>query len=79
MTQKNRKLIVVSKENYNSLRKMGTITDSFDSVITQLIKGASIKAKEEREREGSEGSNHRSRTTEPVTTIAPSEEYYDQG
>jgi hypothetical protein len=43
MTVKNRKLIVVSKENYDSLRNLGTITDSFDSVIGKLLKGASIK------------------------------------
>ena len=38
MTQKDRKLIVVSKANYDSLRGLGTVTDSFDSVISKLLK-----------------------------------------
>jgi predicted CopG family antitoxin len=38
MSQKNKRYIVISKENYDSLRGLGTITDSFDSVISQLLK-----------------------------------------
>jgi predicted CopG family antitoxin len=38
MTQKDRKYIVISKTNYESLRNLGTITDSFDSVITKLLR-----------------------------------------
>jgi predicted CopG family antitoxin len=36
--QKARKYIVISKNTYESLRSLGTVTDSFDSVITQLLK-----------------------------------------
>ena len=40
MGQRNNKIIVISEHNYETLRKLGTITDSFDSVITQLINAA---------------------------------------
>lgn len=37
MAQKERRLIVISKDNYEKLRKRGFVTDSFDSVITTLL------------------------------------------
>ena len=37
MTQKERCLIVISKKNYEELRKRGILTASFDSVITNLL------------------------------------------
>lgn len=37
MTQKERCLIVISKQNYEELRRRGFVTDSFDSVITNLL------------------------------------------
>lgn len=37
MTQKERRLIVISKDNYEELRRRGFVTDSFDSVITILL------------------------------------------
>ncbi len=40
MTQKERCLIVISKRNYDRLRNQGIVTDSFDSVITNLLEQA---------------------------------------
>jgi hypothetical protein len=40
MSQKDKRYIVISKENYDSLRDLGTITDSFDTVITQILRVA---------------------------------------
>ncbi len=37
MAQREIKQIVISKKNYDSLRTLGTVTDSFDSVISQLL------------------------------------------
>jgi predicted CopG family antitoxin len=37
MAQKERRLIVISKDNYEELRRRGFVTDSFDSVITILL------------------------------------------
>ena len=37
MAQKERRLIVISKDNYEELRRRGFVTDSFDSVITTLL------------------------------------------
>jgi predicted CopG family antitoxin len=42
MSNKNSRLIVVSNENYEILRRAGTITDSFNSVISKLIKDAKL-------------------------------------
>jgi predicted CopG family antitoxin len=42
MPSKNSRLIVISKENYEILRRAGTITDSFNSVISRLIKEAKL-------------------------------------
>ncbi len=36
--QKEHKYIVISKDAYESLRNLGTVTDSFDSVISRLLK-----------------------------------------
>jgi hypothetical protein len=33
-----RKQIVLSEKNWDALRKLGCITNSFDDIITQLIK-----------------------------------------
>lgn len=41
MAQKNVRMISVSEKNYDTLRKLGTVTDTFDSVITKLIEMAS--------------------------------------
>ena len=38
MAQKERCLIVISKQNYDELRRRGVISDSFNSVITTLLK-----------------------------------------
>jgi predicted CopG family antitoxin len=38
MAQKERCLIVISKHNYDELKRRGIVTDSFDSVITKLLK-----------------------------------------
>ena len=38
MPQKDRCFIVVSKRNYDQLRKLGVATDSFDAIITKLLK-----------------------------------------
>jgi hypothetical protein len=35
--------IVVKKETYETLRNAGTITDSFDAVISRLIVAAKLK------------------------------------
>jgi hypothetical protein len=42
MTHKNHRMIVISQQNYEILRKAGTITDSFNSVISKLIKDAKL-------------------------------------
>ena len=38
MLNKNHRLIVISDENWEILRNAGTITDSFNTVITRLMK-----------------------------------------
>ncbi|MGA7897535.1 MAG: hypothetical protein WCA39_01600 [Nitrososphaeraceae archaeon] len=40
MAQKDKRIVVISKTNYDTLRKIGTLTDSFDSVITELLEVA---------------------------------------
>jgi hypothetical protein len=37
MAQKNVRMIAVSEKNYEALRELGTITDSFDTVITKVL------------------------------------------
>jgi predicted CopG family antitoxin len=37
MVQQNRRTIVVTEQNFEALRKMGTVTESFNDVITRLI------------------------------------------
>lgn len=37
MSQKDRKMVVLSKLSYDRIDKLGDITDSFDSVITKLL------------------------------------------
>lgn len=37
MSQKDRKMVVISKLSYDRIDKLGDITDSFDSVITKLL------------------------------------------
>lgn len=37
-------MIVVSAENYEGLRHLGNITDSFNDVITELLKAAQASA-----------------------------------
>jgi hypothetical protein len=37
MVQQNRKTIVVTEKNFEALRRMGTITESFNDVITKLL------------------------------------------
>ena len=37
MAQKNVRMIAISEKNYETLRELGTITDSFDSVVTKLL------------------------------------------
>jgi predicted CopG family antitoxin len=40
MVQQSRKTIVVTERNFETLRKMGTVTESFNDVITRLIEKA---------------------------------------
>jgi predicted CopG family antitoxin len=47
MAQKETKQIVISKKNYDSLRSLGTVTDSFDFVITRLLNGGVAKKENE--------------------------------
>lgn len=37
MSQKDRKMVVLSKLSYDRLDKLGDITDSFDSVISKVL------------------------------------------
>ena len=37
MTQKARQLIVVSTKNYQRLRELGNVTDSFDDVVHKVL------------------------------------------
>jgi hypothetical protein len=37
MSQKDRKMVVLSKISYDRIDKLGGITDSFDSVISKLL------------------------------------------
>jgi predicted CopG family antitoxin len=37
MYKENTKIIRVSRETYKNLEKLGTLTDSFDSVIQRLL------------------------------------------
>lgn len=43
------KLIAVSDENYENLRSLGEMGDSFDDVITELLKKNKNKAVDERQ------------------------------
>jgi predicted CopG family antitoxin len=54
MAQKERRLIVISKDNYEELRKRGFVTDSFDSVITTLLEQtkSQIPKQQEQQQEG---------------------------
>jgi hypothetical protein len=45
MSNKNGQLIWVSKRNKEILKNAGTITDSFDSVITRLIESTGLDKK----------------------------------
>jgi predicted CopG family antitoxin len=45
MVQQNRKTIVVTERNFETLRKMGTVTESFNDVITRLIESQSQNQK----------------------------------
>ena len=40
MAQKNVRIISVSEKNYDALKELGNLTDTFDSVITKLIETA---------------------------------------
>jgi Putative antitoxin len=40
MVQQNHKTIVVSERNYETLRNLGTITESFNDVISKLLEKA---------------------------------------
>jgi predicted CopG family antitoxin len=40
MTQKNRKTIMVTEETYDTLKDLGTLTESFNDVIWKLIRKA---------------------------------------
>jgi hypothetical protein len=42
-------MISISEKNYDLLRRLGTITDSFDSVITKLLNAAVPLLEKERE------------------------------
>jgi Putative antitoxin len=42
MVQQNRKTIVVTERNFETLRKMGNVTESFNDVITRLIEKAAM-------------------------------------
>jgi hypothetical protein len=37
MTAKSKKMIQVSDRNYSLLRNLGNITDTFDTVVTQVL------------------------------------------
>jgi predicted CopG family antitoxin len=54
MAQKERRLIVISKDNYEELRKRVFVTDSFDSVITTLLEQtkSQIPKQQEQQQEG---------------------------
>lgn len=45
MTNKKHRMIVISQANYEILRRAGSITDSFNSVISKLIKDAKLDEK----------------------------------
>jgi predicted CopG family antitoxin len=40
MVQQNRKTIVVTEKTFETLRSLGTVTESFNDVITRLIQKA---------------------------------------
>lgn len=40
MTQKNYKLIAISEKNYQLLSTLGTVCDSFDTVMTRVLAAA---------------------------------------
>jgi hypothetical protein len=42
MVQQSRKTIVVTEQNFETLRKMGTVTESFNDVISRLIQKAML-------------------------------------
>lgn len=44
MTQVSRKLIVVSDTNYNLLREFGASKESFDNILTKLLKKAAVSS-----------------------------------
>jgi predicted CopG family antitoxin len=44
MVQQNHRTIVVSDRNYETLRNLGTITDSFNDVISKLLENQNQKA-----------------------------------
>ena len=54
MTQKARQLIVVSTKNYQRLRELGNVTDSFDDVVSKVLEIA-IPVLVDRKKEGIEG------------------------
>jgi hypothetical protein len=37
MVQQSRKTIVITEQNFEALRRMGTVTESFNDVISRLI------------------------------------------
>lgn len=43
MVQKNHRTIVVKDNTYEALKHLGTVTESFDSVISKLIQTQSEK------------------------------------
>ena len=50
MVQQSRKTIVVTPETFETLRNLGTVTESFNDVILRLIEKS--KAKESKKQKG---------------------------
>ena len=48
MVQQTRKTIVVTGETFETLRNLGTVTESFNDVILRLIEKSKAKESEER-------------------------------
>jgi len=51
MAQKERCLIVISKHNYEELRRRGFVTDSFNSIITNLLDQTKSQIKEQQKQQ----------------------------
>jgi len=73
LTNKNSQLIWVSRKNHDILKNAGTITDSFDSVISRLIEDTGLDKKVAQARGVLAGS------TEPKATTTVTEPLSAEG